>query len=355
MLLLAALIVPVLAVNEYRDPNAGDATAIYAGANTCDLRGSLRCGYPTLSPIVYMRNVNETDVNKTQKIYVNADGTFEYPGLAVGKYRLYVPDGNGGQPEESFAVCNGHGVINPQTDLMGHAVTSRADPKPADFSASLGCKDIDVKWVKMVKTGQHWYTPPCYEITVVDIPAWDEQILVHEAYDEYVFVGHNHGDYIRIYSSYFYVGHNHGDYDLIHHNAVYRTVHHPPVSHQETICPHPVLIPEYGIEFFIEIDGARLTATNPNHDSVNIQYSFDVNYWIDKKPWNNNAEPREIRKKVQTYTGTLVEVGQGTSVIHGTLTPDLDNAVMVVDFGQFGIEYMPYIDNDKVVSTVWTH
>lgn len=88
-----------------------------------------------------------------------------------------------------------------------------------------------------------------HDVVVVDVVAYDEVIIDVPgilAYDEYVQVLHNHGNYDRHGGpgnySYVYVGNNHGDYVKIHHEAVpavTHTVHHEAVTHTETIIDTP--------------------------------------------------------------------------------------------------------------------
>ncbi len=109
--------------SKYRDTNPALGNDVITAAGTCNLAGTLSCGYTTLTPIVYISN--DLDANKTRfPMEVDHNGRYEYRGLAKGNYTLYVPDGNGGQPEYSFVQCLGSGDVWPFRQILGHGVTA---------------------------------------------------------------------------------------------------------------------------------------------------------------------------------------------------------------------------------------
>lgn len=104
-----------------------------------------------------------------------------------------------------------------------------------------------------------------HQETVIDIPAWDEIVIDTpavpgtSAFDSFVFVGGNHGDYDqhgsfaigRIFYAgkwYSYEGHNHGNYDIVHNPAtpgtpaVTHTVHHNAETHEITVIDIPAVM-----------------------------------------------------------------------------------------------------------------
>jgi hypothetical protein len=395
-------------------------------------------------------------------------GRFE-EWYAPGVYALKLLDGNGGQPEYAIAeVVYGYTT---NVVFIGHVITPpdtpsvRADPIDASIDAFFGCNDIDVKWIKIVKTGEHIvpardfnhcenvkiidqpYVPAVqgipavtHQITVVDSPAvpswdetvtdhaawdetvtdhraWDETVTDHAAYDVYTIVStsddyhgahdghakkvHGSSDHDFVYNGnkYQITGSKHDPaYTIVHHPAVTHVVHHPAVTHvvhhpavthvvhhpevpavthQETVIDVPAVptvpaiperhhheiqchidtipshtVNEYGIEFMLEIEGAHVRVDNPNEDPVDVNFQFDVNYFVDKNPRNGDATESQIEPRSETYYGSQTNVGNGKTLYHGFLHPDIDDAVEVL--GWDGLMYKPFIDDAIVTSTVWT-
>lgn len=445
-----------------------------------------RCGGACQDNLIFVKNKKDNltfdafwypdkteipDQNKGWlKVEVMKNGESIQQEFATGEYTACLRHSNGDQPEcHDFSAGNAEFT---RVSFLGSAISqklAKGDPVAADVEAELGRGDVEVKWIKLVKTGEHLYTPPCYVVNhparthneykyqvsaaqpqeesgwvthvppgrtvietrvVTDVAAWDEYVpavthvvhhdaITHQDYQ----AGHVHAREVGGSSAhdFHYNGHKYqitgnshdaafmvtGDSGTpaslvtiidtpawdetvidvpahtVHHDAVTHTeyryiispaqsavisgwvLHVPPgkpivetrtvvdaPGWEETVCPPAYMVPEYGFEFFLEIDGARVHITNPNDDPVNVGFSLDVNYWIDKRPWDNNAMPNQIEKRVKTYSGYFTGVSNGRQTYHGFLTPDIDNAVQVL--GYDGMHYIPYINNERVTSTVWT-
>lgn len=357
--------------------------------------------------------------------------TFEFDNVGhatlpiptTGTYAVLVH--NGYSTWDEFAIVHVTQGYESTATLYGQYATGDDKPKDASINAFFGCRDVDVQWIKIVKTGEHvvpaWDNEVCkmvkvidtpavigkpavtHQITVIDtpaVPAWDEVIIDHPAVpatpDTYQIVtGGSFTGYCKEVGSssphdfeigskkYQIVGSTH---DLKYKKtagtpaipAVTHTVHHaaiPAVTHQETVIDVPAVIAqpevshmerqchiehhnaytvnEYGLEIFLEIDGAEVSVDNPNARNVNVNYQFDVNYFVDTRPWDFIATPGQIKPRVKTYSGTLTNVGRGASTIHTIITPDIDDAVQVVD-AYDGILYTPFISNDIVTRTIWS-
>lgn len=383
--------------NKYHDTNpALDTPGPFDGSGI--LKGMLRSGGSVVGGGLDFIIVNTAapDAPPMKARFLD-DGTYE-TFLAPGTYNITLPQGHGsGGPAnlhpESVTVT----VVAKQItyfSFMGNALgTDRGNPKQATIDASLRCGDIDIKHWKLVQTGRHWVEPTTITVhhdevshvihhdAVPAVPAHTEYfgdyardgshydfVGVNQADYDVTFrdVGHDHGDYTQDGSHYDYVGHNNGHFDV---NTVTDVghVHHPAVpavpAWDEIIIDSPAYDeevnipgywqPEYGIEFFLEIDSAHIMLENPNRDRVNVAFSFDVNYFIDRRPWDHNAMPGQIEPRMMTYTGQINGVTPGITTYHGYLHPDIDNAVTVVDWEQFGMQYFPYISNAQVTGTTW--
>lgn len=424
------------------------------------------------SQIVYVRNLKAIDVAPFNSSYY-PDGTAfdntnpnwtEIPILAdglsdikdgllpSGEFEACIADGNSGQPEcQKFTIGNAQVT---RVAFLGHAVSpdtprrSRGNPADASIDAYLGNGDVHIDWIKIVKTGEHQYTPLCYDITVTDTPAWDETVVDSEAWDEiipttykvvpcthiipavpavpawteyfgdyktqgghYEFVGVNaadydvtfsyvaptsshghtshHGDYSQSGNHYNFVGSNNGDYVVQSHTEVGHThhaatpavpahpehaegdtvvdvpehtithpasthvVHHDAITHQQQVCPGPVTIPEYGFEYQIDITGAHVDLNNPNNEPVDVKFSFDLNYFVDLRPWDNRVDDGRIVPRIMTYDGQINNVGNGVTTYHGFLVPPVGNAVTVYDWSH-GMQYFPTVSNAQVTATSWS-
>lgn len=113
---------------------------------------------------------------------------------------------------------------------------------------------------------------PAFDEVIVDTPAFDETVIDVPAHFDYVYVGHDNGDYDNdnvghnhgSYDHttghiYVYVGAGHGDYNfvlhshhgdynqvstpaithIVHHPAITHTVHHDAITHEETVIDTP--------------------------------------------------------------------------------------------------------------------
>jgi hypothetical protein len=153
------------------------ATSAFGDAPTVGiLRGSIRSGYSTLTPKVGIRNDLAGENGTFTYFPILADGKFgDLNGnvdieLIPGKYTLYIPDGNGGQPEYSHATIVAGVISYPEKELLGHAVSaySRGNPLDAGINAYLGCGDIELQWIKIVQTGSHYVEPTTRNVRTYD-------------------------------------------------------------------------------------------------------------------------------------------------------------------------------------------
>lgn len=326
-----------------------------------------------------------TDVNKTLAQSFGPDG--QYTGYLVpGEYDVILPQGTGsacgiysddlgyvGNPHEERTRITVVAGQKTYFSFIGNSIpTGLGTPKDATINVGLGHGDVRLNWVKLVKTGQHWVPPMPYQHC--------EQVMTHAAYDDpayYTVVpasSHQEcewhwwgndchtvyegnckkvygGNYDFMIGSQKYKFENHGNYQYtyhapVHHDAVYETV-----CHTDTVPGH--MVPEYGLEYFLEIDGYRANIENPNTDPVNVEFVFDLNYFIDKRPWDNVVDDGRVVKRTKTINGNVEFVEGGVTTYHGTITPDVDNAVAVFDW-QHGMRYIPTISNARVTSTQWT-
>lgn len=96
------------------------------------LRGSIRCGYNTLTREVGIRNdANPDGVNGTftffpilpNGMFGDLDGNQDIT-LIPGNFTLFLKDGNGGQPEYSHARITANEISYPEVELKGHAISS---------------------------------------------------------------------------------------------------------------------------------------------------------------------------------------------------------------------------------------
>lgn len=179
--------------SKYRDNNPADSADVWAGENTCNLRGQIRAGYTTLTPIVYMSN--DANPNKTPlELEVMGNGQYEYFGLARGNYTLFVPDGNGGQPESTTVTCAGSGDVFPLEQIIGHAVSA---------------SDQSVCYRTIMRSVYGGFEERCGEPYTVHhgdyAREWVPKVChgfgwsyhCHEGYWDYDYVGTGNGDYVK--------------------------------------------------------------------------------------------------------------------------------------------------------------
>ena len=74
------------------------------------------------APAIGIRNVISSDESPFKFFPVLPDGTFE-EDLIPGNFTLYIPDGNGGQPEYSSVMVVAGKISYPSKELLGHAAT----------------------------------------------------------------------------------------------------------------------------------------------------------------------------------------------------------------------------------------
>ncbi len=436
ILMIALAVAPAMAsisdggyVNKYL-PVSAYSTAnqmSYAG----HVYGNLKSGGVLGGGEVFLIHRDRTADNTSITAKFTPDGQWD-GYLAAGDYTLTLPQGTGSAAGAYSDEKGWVGDIHAETahikvvagkesyfTFIGNSIpTGRGIPDPASIDAYFGQGDIDLKWMKIVKTGQHPYTYPAWDETyyqyiitpyspevqevrsgwVTELPEGKDAVETRtvtdsEAHYTVVHASFHHGQWdgnCRLAAMWetpdFYSDNhvaykfrNHGEFTYTYHDVVthdeykYIITPYSPATMEvisdwvfqvpagktvvdTQVIHHPevtIQIPEYGIEFFIEIDGAHIDVTNPNNDPVNVEFQFDVNYFIDKRPWDNKVDDGRIVPRSKTYTGTLTSVGSGASTYHGMLNPDIDNAVTVADWSEFGLQYVPTITNDIVTGTVW--
>lgn len=113
----------------YRDINPVKEIAASNEGNGGVAVGSIRVGYPTLSPTIYVRNVLQPENSSSMVIPVNQDGTFRIPEpdkgvLAPGEYTATLDNFN--LPDETvhFTIAAGQQGPTLIGDLNGQAVSS---------------------------------------------------------------------------------------------------------------------------------------------------------------------------------------------------------------------------------------
>ena len=142
---------------------------------SCDLRGSIRAHVPTLTPEVLLSN--DLAPNDTMKLPVLPDGSFEFTGLAYGNYTLTLlgDAGNGGQTETAKVVCGAPGgVVYPQRELMGHAVSGsdspvRGNPLDVTIVTDFACGDINIDDIREYGHWMHFWFFNVYVIDYVEV------------------------------------------------------------------------------------------------------------------------------------------------------------------------------------------
>jgi hypothetical protein len=384
ILMIALAVAPAMAsISDDGYENKYMPVSAYSTANQMSyaghVYGNLKSGGVLGGGEVFLIHRDRTADNTSITAKFTPDGQWD-GYLAAGDYTITLPQGTGSAAGAYSDEKGWVGDIHAETahikvvagkesyfTFIGNSIpTGKGIPDPASIDAYFGQGDIDLKWMKMVKTGQHPYTVPSWDETVIDEPAWEETVIDTPEHTEYRVRGHwdywmfgHYWDHSNSWSAWSDSEPNY--YSEIPTNdkqtrvipAVTHVVNHPAVTHIEHHDSFVIQIPEYGIEFFIEIDGAHIDVTNPNNHPVNVEFQFDVNYFIDKRPWDNKVDDGRIVPRSKTYTGTLTSVGSGASTYHGMLNPDIDNAVTVADWSEFGLQYVPTITNDIVTGTVW--
>ena len=119
--------------SKYRDIDPVKELANSPAMAVGTLQGNIRCGYSTLTPEVGVRN--DVNPNGTFTFFpILSDTRFgDLNGnadiqLIPGSYTLYLPNGNGGQPEYSHATIVAGKFSQPEKELIGHCVSQPSAP-----------------------------------------------------------------------------------------------------------------------------------------------------------------------------------------------------------------------------------
>jgi hypothetical protein len=120
LLICVCLTSPAMAAGQFFESKIVP-TEPYTSVGYGTLYGSIRCGYNTLTKEVGIKN--NLDLNGSYKFFpIRPDGTFEEI-LIPGTFALYLPDGNGGQPEYSSVTIRANERSYPERELLGHGIT----------------------------------------------------------------------------------------------------------------------------------------------------------------------------------------------------------------------------------------
>ena len=106
------------------DNAAGPVISKYAKidpgyATVGQIAGGLRCGDNLMTTGVTITGPG----NVTTPLAILPDGTFFVSDVAPGHYVINIADGNGGQPESAQVDVQAGYISNPESELLGHAVT----------------------------------------------------------------------------------------------------------------------------------------------------------------------------------------------------------------------------------------
>lgn len=167
----------------------------------------LRCGGNTLSPNVVLKN---EDANVSKVFSIDANGQFD-DEFSVGNYSVYLPDGNGGQPEPVQYL-----TVNPQkvsyAVFLGHAISPSEECKPVytikeamyGFGATHGIiihhGNYDRKFVPTVPAVPGYCSDRRYNNERDCERAhkhWTDEVPAIPGHYEYTYVGDGNGDYVR--------------------------------------------------------------------------------------------------------------------------------------------------------------
>lgn len=130
------------------------------------LKVIFKCGGNTLSSIFILKNL---DANVSKTYFVDSNGQFD-DEFSIGNYSVYLPDGNGGQPEPlqyltinpqktSYAVFLGHAISQPEKPKVKAKPTTQPTVAPTQ-----NCHYHDGRWTrKCVGSGHHKF---CFDIWI---------------------------------------------------------------------------------------------------------------------------------------------------------------------------------------------
>jgi hypothetical protein len=406
--LLALAVSPVSAVGTYYESKVVpiDIVADYNNMPEAfygTLVGRLACGDNVMTPEIGIRNV--LDVNGTYTMFpINPDGTFEIV-LAPGSYSLWIPDGNGGQPEWSHVTIATRQVSYPETRLLGHAyssASSRVGIYPMTVSAWIDGCNVNLNGLKvvkdelvvvpessktvckMVKIIDQQYVPEVpgipavtHTVTIIDVPAspaWDE-VVVDTPAGSYRVLERDHRGKVKCT--------NHAEHGEGWHYqtsactesypAVTHVVHHPAVdarTHTVTIIDVPAIpavpaIPEthhheeqctqvpvpsysywtYKVEGRVTVKSIDTVITNPNGIPLTGHVTVVVGYTVDKNfgKWLNTQQNLEERTK--TFSATFDSVPGGNTFYDGDIvfSERINDAIIDED-------HFPRVINSNIVT-----
>ena len=106
------------------DNAAGPVISKYADTPTTfatvgQIAGQLRCGDNLMTTGVTITGPG----NVTAPMEILPDGSFYLSDVSPGHYVINIADGNGGQPESAAVDVQAGYTSNPESELLGHAVT----------------------------------------------------------------------------------------------------------------------------------------------------------------------------------------------------------------------------------------
>jgi hypothetical protein len=155
--------------SKYRDNNPAKTPGVWAGQNSCTLVGNVRSGFNTFTKEVLLTN-NAADQNVSPVVIpIQPDGTFRYDGpLAQGDYTLHIiPPFIGLGPDQYAGVHCDHGIVRPDRELLGYAVSASETPK----SESVENCELVIDWARYgINEGD---IPPRDYGVIADMTKWE--------------------------------------------------------------------------------------------------------------------------------------------------------------------------------------
>jgi hypothetical protein len=207
--MIAAVLVPVSAENVYVDrnpalydvlpPDAYGYVVFYirAGGSAQDLNIWIGndAKNATFDPTYHPdRTPIEGQNPDFLKVKVLPDGVSEPVMLAAGNYTAYLQKGNGDQLEQFKFVIDGGATE--RVPFLGSAVSNVGER-------------VCIPVYKIIEAT--YGSGGCWEVVIIDVPAWDETVVDKEPWTEYIY----HPE----------VNHT------VHHEAITETIYHPEVNH----------------------------------------------------------------------------------------------------------------------------
>jgi hypothetical protein len=288
--MIAAVLVPVSAENVYVDHNPAlyDVLPVHAygyvvfyiraGGSAQDLNVWIKndAVNATFDPYYNPdKSVIEGQNPHFKKIAVLANGESKPELLASGCWTAYIQKGNGDQMEEQHFIIGGGATEGVQ--FLGSAVSS-----------------VDTKVCHPVYkiTDAKYGSGGCYEVIIIDVPAWDETVE-HPA-----------------------------ETHVVYHEEVNRTVHHDAVTHQEFIVDGHYRVTHHEWKWesghFVE----KVKCTNPAHEGWHVQTAACTEVYghyvtvVDTPAWDEVVVDTPAWSEIVTDKEPWIEIIHHPAVTH---------------------------------------